>query len=149
MHAPLPPDRYRCQQYIGADRAWHAVLTIAIGLGVGLGLIGLAPNVPAAFGLLAAIGVGAGFINVHVVSWLQGRTPEDMRGRVMSMVSLGSVSLAPLSYALAGAIVDLGAVTAMFAVAGAIVAGAALVGFASGVAGRMTYAADEGPRSVL
>lgn len=130
-------------------RLGTVVLTIAIGLGVGLGLIGLAPNVPAAFGLLAAIGVGAGFINVHVVSWLQGRTPEDMRGRVMSMVSLGSVSLAPLSYALAGAIVDLGAVTAMFAVAGAIVAGASLLGFASGVAGRMTYAPDEGPRSVL
>lgn len=118
-------------------------LTIAVGLGVGLGLIGVAPNVPVAFGLLAVIGVGAGFINVHVVSWLQGRTAEEMRGRVMSMVMLGSVGLAPLSYALAGLIVDIGPVPVMFAVAGAIVAVAALVGIASGVAGRMTYAVEE------
>ena len=119
------------------------VLGIAIGLGVALGLIGVAPNVPVAFGLLAAIGVGAGFLNVHIISWLQGRTAEDMRGRVMSMVMLGSVGLAPLSYALAGAIVDLGAVTQMYAVAGVIVAAAALLGFASGVAGRMVYVAEE------
>jgi MFS family permease len=118
-------------------------LTIAVGLGVGLGLIGVAPNVPVAFGLLAVIGVGAGFINVHVVSWLQGRTAEEMRGRVMSMVMLGSIGLAPLSYALAGLIVDIGPVPVMFAVAGAIVAVAALVGIASGVAGRMTYAVEE------
>lgn len=115
-------------------------LTIAVGLGVGLGLIGVAPNVPLAIGLLAAIGIGAGFINVHVVSWLQGRTAAEMRGRVMSMVMLGSVGLAPVSYALAGLVVDLGQVPVMFAIAGAIVAVAALVGIASGVAGRMTYA---------
>ena len=53
---------------------------------------------------------------------------------------LGSVGLAPLSYAAAGAIVDLGAVTVMFGVAGVIVTGAALVGCASGVSGRMSYA---------
>ena len=75
--------------------------------------------------------------------WLQGRTAEEMRGRVMSMLMLGSIGLAPLSYALAGLIIDLGAATLMFAVAGAIVAGTALIGFASGVAGRMTYAPAE------
>jgi MFS family permease len=116
------------------------VLAIAVFLGVALGLIGVAPSVPIAFALLAAIGIGAGFLNVHVVSWLQGRTAPDMRGRVMSMVMLGSIGLAPFSYALAGLVLDLGASTVMFAVAGAIVAVAALLGFASGVAGRMTYA---------
>jgi len=115
------------------------VLGIAVGLGVALGLIGVAPNVPVAFALLAAIGVGAGFLNVHVISWLQGRTVEEMRGRVMSMVMLGSVGLAPISYALAGATIDLGPVPLMFAVAGGIVVAASLAGFASGVAGRMTY----------
>jgi MFS family permease len=119
------------------------VLGIAVGLGLAIGLVGVAPNVPAALGLLAALGVGAGFINVHVISWLQGRTAEAMRGRVMSMVMLGSVGLAPLSYALAGAIVDLGAVPLMFAVSGAIVVSASLLGFAWGVAGRMTYAPAE------
>lgn len=118
-------------------RLGTVVLGTAVALGVALGLIGVAPSIPVAFGLLAAMGVGAGFINVHVVSWLQARTAEEMRGRVMSMVMLGSVGLAPLSYAISGAIVDLGAVTVMFGVAGAIVVMASLAGFASGVAGRM------------
>lgn len=119
------------------------VLGIAIGLGIALGLIGVAPNVLTAFVLLAAIGLGAGFLNVHIISWLQGRTAEEMRGRVMSVLMLGSIGLAPVSYAVAGAVVDFGAVPVMFAIAGAIVVGAALVGIASGVAGRMTYAPIE------
>jgi MFS family permease len=126
-------------------RLGTVVLASAIGMGVAFGLLGIAPNVLTAGAILAAIGVGAGFLNVHIFSWLQGRTAEEMRGRVMSMVMLGSVGLAPLSYALAGLIIDLGAATVMFAVAGAIVAGTALIGFASGVAGRMTYAPIEVP----
>ena len=126
-------------------RLGTVILTIATGMGVAFGLLGVAPNVVTAGGILAAIGVGAGFLNVHIFSWLQGRTAEEMRGRVMSTVMLGSVGLAPLSYALAGVIIDLGAATVMFAVAGAIVAGTALIGFASGVAGRMTYAPIEVP----
>jgi MFS family permease len=124
-------------------RLGTVVLLIAIGLGVGLGLLGVAPNVPTAFVLTGAMGIGIGFINVHVVSWLQGRTAPHMRGRVMSMVMLGSIGLAPVSYALAGAIVDFGPVPLMFGVAGAIVIVASLAGFASGVAGRMSYAPQE------
>jgi hypothetical protein len=126
-------------------RLGTVVLGSAIGMGVAFGLLGVAPNVVSAGAILAAIGIGAGFLNVHIFSWLQGRTAEEMRGRVMSMVMLGSVGLAPLSYALAGVIIDLGAATVMFAVAGAIVAGTALIGFASGVAGRMTYEPIEVP----
>jgi MFS family permease len=102
----------------------------------------VAPNVPAAAALAAAVGLGAGFLNVHIISWLQGRTAEAMRGRVMSLVMLGSIGLAPVSYALAGLVVDLGPVSLMFGVAGAIVIVAALAGFASGVAGQMSYATD-------
>ena len=116
------------------------VLTIAIGMGGAFALLGAAPNVASASALLAAIGLGAGFVNVHIFSWLQSRTAEDMRGRVMSMVMLGAIGLAPVSYALAGAVVDLGAATIMFAIAGAIVVTASLLGFTWGVAGRMTYA---------
>jgi hypothetical protein len=121
-------------------RLGAVVLGIAVALGFAMALIGVAPNLAVAVALLGVIGSGAGFLNVHIVSWLQGRTAADMRGRVMSTVMLGSVGLAPLSYAAAGAIVDLGAVTVMFVVAGVIVTGAALVGFASGVPGRMSYA---------
>jgi len=124
-------------------RLGAVVLSIAVALGFAMALIGVAPNLAVAVALLGVIGSGAGFLNVHIVSWLQGRTAADMRGRVMSTVMLGSVGLAPLSYAAAGAIVDLGAVTVMFVVAGVIVTGAALVGFASGASGRMSYAPVE------
>jgi MFS family permease len=119
------------------------VLATAFAMGVALALLGVAPNVPSAFVLLVGIGLGAGFLNVHIFSWLQGRTPEAMRGRVMSMVMLGAFGLSPVSYALAGAIVDLGPVALMFGAAGAIVVAASVAGFASGVAGRMTYAIEE------
>jgi MFS family permease len=128
--------------FAGMPRLGTVVLSIAVGLGILLALLGVAPNVPLAAAVAAGIGLGAGFLNVHIISWLQGRTADDMRGRVMSMVMLGSVGLAPVSYALAGAVVDLGPVSLMFAVAGAIIVVAALAGFASGVAGRMTYATD-------
>ena len=124
-------------------RLGAVVLAIAAGLGVAMALIGIAPNVPSAFGLLAGMGLGAGFINVHMISWLQARTAEEMRGRVMSIVMLGSVGLTPFSYAVAGLVVDLGAVPVMFATGGAILFGASLLGVAWGVAGRMTYAPVE------
>jgi MFS family permease len=124
-------------------RLGTVVLALATGMGIAFGLVGVAPNVVVACGLMAALGIGAGFVNVHIFSWLQGRTAEEMRGRVMSIVMLGSIGLAPVSYALAGLIIELGAVNIMFAVAGAMVVAASLIGFASGVAGRMTYATEE------
>ena len=119
------------------------VLLIAIGLGIGLALLGVAPNVPIAFVVLAAMGLGAGFLNVHIISWLQGRSAAEMRGRVMSMVMLGSVGLAPISYAVAGAIVDIGPIPLMFGVAGAIVVAASLAAFLAGVPAQMVYAPAE------
>jgi hypothetical protein len=114
------------------------VLSIAFGMGVGLAVIGLSPNVYLTLAAGGAIGLGAGFINVRVIAWLQGRTPEALRGRVMSLVLLGAVGLQPIGLAVAGAIIDLGAVTLMFAVAGAIVAAATVAGVLAGVPSQMT-----------
>jgi len=86
---------------------------------------------------MAAVGLGAGFINVRVIAWLQARTPEAMRGRIMSLLMLGAVGLSPISLAVAGAIIDFGAVSTMFWVAGVMVVVAALVGVVSGIPGQM------------
>jgi hypothetical protein len=61
-----------------------------------------------------------------------------MRGRVMSLLMLGAIGLAPVSLAISGAIIDFGATSLMFAVAGAIVVAAALTGFVAGVPSQMT-----------
>ena len=45
---------------------------------------------------------------MRVIAWLQARAPEAMRGRVMSLLMLGGVGLAPISLAISGAIIDLG-----------------------------------------
>jgi MFS family permease len=114
------------------------VLLIAAGLGVGLALIGSAPSLWLASAAILLIGVGAGFVNVRVIAWLQARTDEAFRGRVMSLVMLGGVGLAPVSLAISGLIIDLGAVTLLFSVAGAIVVAAVLAGFYWGVSAQMS-----------
>jgi MFS family permease len=96
------------------------LLGIAGALGAGLSLLGIAPNVLLASVVIGAMGLGSGFVNVVMVAWLQTRTNPHMLGRVMSLVMLASLGLAPLSFAIAGALVDLHA-TLLFAAAGAIV----------------------------
>ncbi len=78
------------------------VLLIAGGLGVGVALVGNAPSLWIVDGAILLIGLGAGFVNVRVIAWLQARTDEAFRGRVMSLVMLGGVGLAPFSLAIAG-----------------------------------------------
>ncbi|MGH2391973.1 MAG: MFS transporter [Candidatus Limnocylindria bacterium] len=109
-------------------------------MGVGLGLIGFAPSVVVIMGLNVAIGLAVGFLNVRIVAWLQARTPEAMIGRVMSLVMLGGLALSPLSLAIAGLLVDIGAATLCFAVAGALVVVAALAGVGWGVPSQMREA---------
>lgn len=114
------------------------VVVVAMILGVGEALVGLAPNVWVALPIGAGIGLGVGFLNVRVIAWLQARTPQAIRGRVMSLIMLSGVGLAPFSLAIAGAIIDLGAVSLAFAASGAIIFVAALVGLASGIPEQMT-----------
>jgi MFS family permease len=120
------------------------VMVIAVLLGIGLALIGLAPTLPIALAIIGVMGVMIGFINVQAIAWLQSRIPDALRGRVMSLVTLGSVGLAPVSLAIAGALVDLGAVTLTFVVAGAIVIVAAIAGIAWGMPTQMVWP-DEDP----
>lgn len=82
---------------------------------------------PAAFGFVAGptaaivvaavIGIGEAYLGVVLIAWLQYRVPEEMRGRVMSLVAFAVVALDPLSYALAGALLPAGT-TVTFTVCG-------------------------------
>jgi MFS family permease len=113
------------------------MLVIACLIGVGFAFVGLAPTVEIALAIIAPMAILIGFINVQYFAWLQRRVAEDVRGRVMSLVMLGSIGLAPVSLAIAGALVDLGFATFMYLAAGALVVAAALVGFAWGVPAHM------------
>ncbi len=113
------------------------LLAASCALGIGMILLGFAPTLPIALAILAPMGLLVGFINVQYFAWIQRRVADDLRGRVLSLVMLSSVGLAPVSLAAAGALVDLGAATLMYAVAGGIILVAALAGAAWGVPGHM------------
>ena len=109
------------------------LLSAACLLAAGLALIGLSPTLPVALAIILPMGLLVGFINVQYFAWIQRRVDEELRGRVMSLVMLASIGLAPVSLAAAGALVDVGAATLMYLVSGGIVFAAALLGFAWGV----------------
>ncbi len=63
-----------------------------------------------------------------------------MIGRVMSLAMMGGVIMSPLSLAVAGLLVDLGAATPMYLVAGALLAVTTLAGIVWGVPEQMREA---------
>ena len=113
----------------------RGVLLVAISFLMGLGLvtIGLSYRlVPIAL-TLALMGVGAGFVNVQIVSWMQARAERQVLGRVMSVVMFSAVGLLPMSLLVAGAVAQkhLGM---LFLGAGALMlAVGAVAGLTSGV----------------
>jgi MFS family permease len=74
----------------------------------GAGLLGYAPSVWYAAAIIAPIGITAGFANVLLITWIQKGTEPKMLGRVMSLVMFNALGLLPFSYALAGALADVG-----------------------------------------
>jgi MFS family permease len=92
---------------------------IVVVIGVGLGLVGVAPNLPVTCVILGIMGIVNSFINVTAIAWLQKTVRPDMLGRVMSLVMFASMGLAPVSLALAGWLVDINH-TVMFVAAGGL-----------------------------
>jgi MFS family permease len=82
------------------------LMGVSATLGLGLGLIGIAPNVAVVTGLTFAMGLGVGFINVIVITWVQQRTETAILGRVMSLLMFASAGLAPFSLIISGALID-------------------------------------------
>ncbi len=93
------------------------ILWLTTGLGFGLTLLGLVPNVIWACVLMALIGIIAGYTQVLMASWLQSKSDPQLRGRVMSVVMLSAYGLTPLSYMLTGALTQI-SVSFMFVVTG-------------------------------
>ena len=94
------------------------ILWLTTGLGIGLALLGIVPNVIWACALMVLIGVIAGYTQVLVSTWLQTKSDPQMRGRVMSVVMLSAYGLTPLSFVLTGALTQHISVSFMFLVTG-------------------------------
>ena len=65
--------------------------------------------------LLAALGGGNGYLAIVLFTWVQGRTPPELLGRTVSIVTFAGIGLVSVSQAAAGAIArwDLDALFAM------------------------------------
>lgn len=111
-------DRLR---YLG----WGMIAVTAI-LGLGIVLLGLAPNAVIASALVFGMGCSVGLVNVVLLSWLQQRSETSMMGRMMSLVTLAAFGMGPISLGLAGVLLEFNPV-AMFAGAGAMLLIAAIV----------------------
>jgi MFS family permease len=68
--------------------------------------------------LLAGTGILGGIVQVTIVSWIQHRVPPAMMGRTMSVLMFTFVGLGPLSAAIAGSLLKLISLPALFAGAG-------------------------------
>jgi MFS family permease len=81
------------------------ILLVSLVLGVCLGSIGLLGRVWSIAGALLIMGAAAGLVNVHIGAWAMQRIDTAVRGRVASVLMLGSVGIAPISLAVAGFLV--------------------------------------------
>ena len=82
------------------------------------------------------MGTTMGYVNIKFMTWLQRRVPEQMMGRVMSLIMFASVGVAPVSSTLAGVILNV-SLAGLFVGAGALMAAVALVSAAMPTVRRM------------
>lgn len=80
-------------------------------------------------GLLLALGLIGGYLQVAVMSWLQRRISLDMLGRAMALLMFLFMGLAPVSAALSGWLVGAVGLDAIFAGAGVAMLVVVLVGW--------------------
>jgi MFS family permease len=95
------------------------LLTIAGVQGFGLFLLGFIGNIALASITIAVLGFCSCIFTVVGITWIQKQTQPEMLGRVMSLGMFSAFGVAPISFALAGILVNLN-LTIMFTVAGSI-----------------------------
>ena len=78
------------------------MLLVAAALAPCLGAIGFMGTVWALAGVLFVIGAMAALMNVHISAWVMQRIDAAVRGRVASVLMLGSFGIMPISFAVAG-----------------------------------------------
>ena len=96
------------------------ILLLLAAFGMVIGSLGFLRSTAADFILMLLLGVGNGYLSIILFTWMQTRTPREMLGRMMSILSLSNTGLVPIAQAISGA-VSRWSPTALFAMAGALV----------------------------
>ncbi len=83
------------------------ILLVISSLGVGVALMPLFASTAVVAVINLLLGAIAGYQRMMLFTWLQKRIPQELMGRVMSLLFFCSIGLAPVSNALAGAILEI------------------------------------------
>jgi len=96
------------------------LIGLVICFGCVIGALGFIQLTVLDFVLLFLLGLGNGYFAIILFTWIQSRTPKNMLGRMMSLITFSSTGLAPISQAVSGAIckIDL---TVLFVLSGSLV----------------------------
>lgn len=80
------------------------VLGVLTGFGATIASLGVIAHLWLDSTLLAALGIGNGYLAISLFTWIQGCTPQNLLGRTMSLVTFASLGLVSISQAAAGTI---------------------------------------------
>jgi DHA3 family macrolide efflux protein-like MFS transporter len=95
----------------------------AIVMGIGVGLVGLAPGnlYPMALGGMALTGVMMPIVNGSIFALMQSKVPPEMQGRVFTLMMSGTAAMAPLGLSVAGPLAEVIGVRAWFLAGGVVI----------------------------
>ncbi len=83
------------------------LLLLTSSLGIGIALMPLFTSTPIIAFITLLMGMGNGYVTITFFTWMQKHIPQELMGRVMSLILFSSMGLAPISNALAGAILQI------------------------------------------
>jgi MFS family permease len=83
------------------------ILLVVSSLGVGVALMPLFASTAVIAVICLVMGAAAGYQRMLLFTWLQKRIPQELMGRVMSLLFFCAIGLAPVSNALAGALLEI------------------------------------------
>jgi hypothetical protein len=78
------------------------MITLIAAFGAVIGSLAFILSTWVDFGLMLLLGLGNGYIAIILFTWIQTRTPEQMLGRMMSILMFSSTGLVPVSQAISG-----------------------------------------------
>ena len=115
----------------GFERRIVTALLGSIGLGLGLGLVGLAPSniFLVAVAGMAVAGLMNPIVNGSLFAIMQSTVPSEMQGRVIAIVMSGTAAMAPLGLAVAGPLAEVVGIRTWFILGGALIVVMGAIGF--------------------
>ncbi len=89
-------------------------------LGIEMLIFSQVGTTPLAALMTLLMGAATGYVVILILTWLQHRTPREMMGRMMGVAMFASVGVAPISFAVAGAVIAW-SYTSLYIVSGVLI----------------------------